>query len=229
MIGKGNMVYEYQQKLDREFMDSVSGLKKGIIDDLVQFRKIGVAGTIRQDLEEAMNKRWGKDEEGKSKVTGIERNDLIKQTAETVKKIKGAFINSEFKTNLTKAQEATLDLAIHRFLTTTVGYDPDEGYVPFDGSDWVIATLGGYMGQGKDMSNNSINSLLEGLKEHLPQRGDRLEGAQAKGAVLLETLIDNYQKRNPGDQDSIDKRLRTIKNKGGLLPVPTDLPGAGKM
>jgi len=87
------------------------------------------------------------------------------------------------------------------------------------------------MGQGKDMSNNSINSLLEGLKEHLPQVGDRLEGARGKGAVLLETLIDNYQKRNPGTekQQKIDDQLKAIKNKGGLLPVPTDLPGAGKM
>jgi hypothetical protein len=215
MIGKGNMVYEYQQKLDREFMDSVSGMKKGIVDDLIQFRKIGVAATVRQDLEENMNKRWGKDEKGKSKVTGVERNDLIKQTAETVKKIKGAFINSEFKTNLTKTQEATLDLAIHRFLTTTVGYDPDTGYLPFDSADWVIATLGGYMGQGKDMSNNSVNSLLEGLKEHLPQRGDRLDGARGKDAVLLETLIDNYQKRNPGTQEQkkIDDQLKDIKAK----------------
>ena len=235
MIGKGNMVYEYQQKLDREFMDSVSGMKKGIVDDLIQFRKIGVAGTVRQDLEEAMNKRWGKGEDGRAKVTGVERHDLIKQTAETVKKIKGAFINSKFKSTLTKAQEATLDLAIHRFLTTTVGYDPDEGYVPFDGSDWVIATLGGYMGQGKDMSNNSINSLLEGVKEHLPQVGDRLEGAQAEGAVLLETLIDKYQKTHTSNQDAIDQNLRksaayqkSIGNRKGLLAIPTDLPGAGK-
>jgi hypothetical protein len=100
-------------------------------------------------------------------------------------------------------------------LTTTVGYDPDTGYLPFDSADWVIATLGGYMGQGKDMSNNSVNSLLEGLKEHLPQRGDRLDGARGKDAVLLETLIDNYQKRNPGTQEQkkIDDQLKDIKAK----------------
>jgi hypothetical protein len=215
MIGKGNTIYKYQQKLDKEFMDAVSGLKRGIVDDLIQFRNIGVAATVRQDLEAAMNKRWGKDEKGKSKVTGIERNDLITQTAATVKKIKSAFINSELKSTLTKTQEATLDLAIHRFLTTTVGYDPDSGYIPFDSADWVIATLGGYLGQGKDMSNNSINSLLEGVKEHLPQVGDRLEGAQAEGAVLLESMIAKYQRANPGtaEQEKIDNQLKDIKAK----------------
>jgi hypothetical protein len=195
-------------------MDSVSKLKKGVVDDLIKFRDIGVAATVRKDIEQSMNERWGKDEAGNSKVIGIERNDLIKQTAATVKKIKSAFINDELKSTLTKAQDATLELAIHRFLTTTVGYDPDNGYVPFDSSDWVIATLGGYIGQGKDMSNNSINSLLEGVKQHLPKQGDRLAGAQLPGAVLLESRIANYQKNHSDNsQATIDKELRDIKAK----------------
>jgi len=65
------------------------------------------------------------------------------------------------------------------------------------------------------MSNNSINSLLEGVKEHLPQVGDRLEGAQAEGAVLLESMIAKYQRANPGtaEQEKIDNQLKDIKAK----------------
>ena len=108
-------------------------------------------------------------------------------------------------------------------MTTTVGYDPDKGYLPFDSADWVIATLGGYMGQGKDMSNNSINSLLEGVKAHLPQVGDRLAEAQKPGAVLLETMIEKYQKANPGnkEQEAIDNQLKDIKARRKLAAEQT--------
>jgi len=53
--------------------------------------------------------------------------------------------------------------------------------------------------------------------------------------VLLETLIDKYQKTHTSNQDAIDQNLRksaayqkSIGNRKGLLAIPTDLPGAGK-
>ena len=206
MIGKGNMIDEFQTKLDRKALEQVGGYKEKIVGQLLKFRDEGVATTIRKNLEESINKRWGKDKDGVLKVVGVSRNDLIKQTANTVKKIKSAFlvydeVNNTYRSSLNKTQEATLELGIYRFLTSVVGYDPDDGYIPWDRPDYVIADLGTWMGQGKDMSDNSINVLLEGLKEHLPKRGDRLPDANKPGAVILEDLIGEYQKRNPEDNE----------------------------
>ena len=219
MINKGDMIDEFQTKLDRKTLEQVAGHKEKIVGQLLKFRDEGLATTIRKNLEESINKRWGKDKDGVLKVVGVSRNDLIKQTANTVKKIKSAFLvwddnNNTYRSSLDKAQEATLELGIYKFLTSVVGYDPDDGYIPFDRPDYVLADLGTWMGQGKDMSDNSINVLLEGLKEHLPKVGDRLPNAQKPGAERLEDLIGEYQERNKGqdtEQKLTDKAVRDMK------------------
>ena len=88
MINKGDMIDEFQTKLDRKTLEQVAGHKEKIVGQLLKFRDEGLATTIRKNLEESINKRWGKDKDGVLKVVGVSRNDLIKQTANTVKKIK---------------------------------------------------------------------------------------------------------------------------------------------
>lgn len=219
MIKKGDMIDEFQTKLDRKTLEQVAGHKEKIVGQLLKFRDEGLATTIRKNLEESINKRWGKDKDGVLKVVGVSRNDLIKQTANTVKKIKSAFLvwddkHKTYRSSLDKTQEATLELGIYKFLTSVVGYDPDDGYIPFDRPDYVLANLSTWMGQGKDMSDNSINVLLEGLKEHLPKVGDRLPNARKPGAERLEDLIGEYQERNKGqdtEQKLTDKAVRDMK------------------
>ncbi len=219
MIAKGDRIDAFQTTLDKQLLGQLGEHKKEIVDKILDFRKVGVAASIRKNLEESINKRWGKDKDGVLKVVGVSRNDLIKQTANTVKKIKSAFLvwddeHKTYRSSLNETQEATLELGIYKFLTSVVGYDPDDGYIPFDRPDYVLANLSTWMGQGKDMSDNSINVLLEGLKEHLPKVGDRLPNARKPGAERLEDLIGEYQERNKGqdtEQKLTDKAVRDMK------------------
>jgi len=169
------------------------------VDLLIDMDENSVAGVISKKIGEVINESWS-GKEGKPKLNDLDRIKLIKQSDATVKKIKSAFINSvngQSINTLTRDQEATLDIAIYRFLTNTAGYDPDAGYLPYwmDKPDFVIATLG-----MKDMSKNSIQSLLEGLKQYIPRPKARTPGAQVPGAVSLETMIGKYMvKHGPGD------------------------------
>ena len=190
MIGKGNMIHDFQTKTDRNFMESIVAMKQRTSDLLIDMNENSVAGVTRKKIEDIINKSW-EGREGKDKLSDLNRNKLIAQTTNTVKKIKGAFINKAGQSTLTRDQEATLDIAIYRFLTNTAGYDPDAGYIPWDRPDFVLATIG-----GKDMSDNSVQSLLEGIKEWLPKPDDRTPGSREKGAVLLETHIKTYMERH---------------------------------
>jgi len=198
-IGKGNLVYEFQQKVDRDFLESLADMTGRTVDLLIDMDENSVAGVISKKIGEVINESWS-GKEGKPKLNDLDRIKLIKQSDATVKKIKSAFINSvngQSINTLTRDQEATLDIAIYRFLTNTAGYDPDAGYLPYwmDKPDFVIATLG-----MKDMSKNSIQSLLEGLKQYIPRPKARTPGAQVPGAVSLETMIGKYMvKHGPGD------------------------------
>jgi hypothetical protein len=196
MIGKGNMVHEFQTRTDRAFLESVTAMKGRTSNILINIAESNLASVTSDKIAEVINKTWeGSDKDGNPKIKDLVRSDLIKQSHETVKKIKSAFINAKGNSHLTRDQEATLDIAIYRFLSKTAGYDPDSGYIPWDDPDFVLSTIG-----GKDMSNNSIQSLLEGIKDFLPHPDDRTPGSKKDGAILLETKIATYMEREgPGD------------------------------
>lgn len=205
MIGKGNMVSEFQQKVDRQFLEDISAMKKRTSDLLISFAESNVASVTSDKIAEVINKTWeGSGKDGTPKIKDLVRSDLIKQSHDTVKRIKSAFINGEGQSHLTRDQEATLDVAIFRFLSKTAGYDPDSGYIPWDDPDFVLSTIGG----GKDMSNNSIQSLLEGIKDFLPRKDDRTPGSRKDGAILLESKIATYmEKEGPGDTPAPTGRI----------------------
>ena len=204
-INSGNAISEFQTKRMREDYEALNKFHGEQRDLLFKIRKSNLQSVVGQDLEKTLNATFGK------KLTGIKRSDLYDQVNLTIKKIKRAFPNLE------PHQQATLDIAIYKFITTDGGYDGDGSWIPWDRADFPLMTVDKH----SDMSKAKINELLDQLKTYLPDKRDRVAGAQKEGAVLLEERIAAIMEKNPlpenFGQGNVDSRTKkAMKQKSWL-------------
>lgn len=192
-IGLADLQRKYKTKADTLYMETQLGIKKKNLDILSEMRTSSVDSTISRKIEDILQKYEGPDVLKK----GF-RAKLMNQVANTVKKVKGLFSNDSGVSTLKPAQQSTLDLALYRFLTNTAAYDADDGWIPFDRPDLIIATMN--EASWSDMKDLSEQRLLEGLKSFLPPRQDRAKASRrGGGGVLLEKLIgDKLKELGPG-------------------------------
>lgn len=197
IINSGNAISEFQTKQMREDYEAINKFHGEQRDLLFDIRKNSLESVVSKSLEKTLNATFDGE-----KLSGVKRSDLYDQVNLTINKLKSAFPKLE------PHQQATFDIAVHKFITQDGGYDGDGGWIPWDRADFPLMTIDKH----SDMSNAGINELVDRLKKYLPQVRDRTPGARKKGAQLLEAKIEQILTKNPlpenFGQRNIDSRTR---------------------
>lgn len=204
MINQGNTIAEFRAKRLEDRLTGENQYSKKMADFWIRNRETPISKMAADDLFEKIKRKLPK-----VQWDGLKLSKLTQQTQLVTDKIKKAFTHPEGTTNaagqdisgrstLSEGNKATLDLAIYRFLTQMGGYDPDEGFLPFDDPDFSIMTID----ENSDMANADINQLLEGLSRHLPEMVERKASVRkayksGKAGVLLDDKIRTYLKNHP--------------------------------
>jgi hypothetical protein len=204
MINQGNTIAEFRAK---RLEDALTG-ENQYTNELNQFwlrnRKTPVSKMAADDLFDKIKRKLPE-----VKWDGLKLSKLNQQTQKVTDKIRKVFSHPEGTTDssgndisgrstLTEGNKATLDLAIYRFLTEMGGYDPDEGFLPFDNPDWSLMTID----ENSDMANADVNKLIEGLNRYLPKMSERKASVRkafksGKAGVLLDDQINAFLKNHP--------------------------------